>query len=857
LETYESSAFEALERDFQEVLQELIGDKSLEHFRLEYEKLHRALKKSHESEKRLIKKCRELNSEIVSNAAKVQTALTLSKEDQATIQNLKKEIERAWKMVEASHEKEQRAKETIHNLKVEVANLTHLVEQGAGLSVHQENTVNDLVRQRDEYLRDRDKLETQVQRMTHDNIGLTEAVQRHESERLQGEVELANTQDMLNAKRTEAEREMRRRERLEKEYYELKKTADAKLDQLGKFTKDITKQESQKDALDKDLETLQDKIQTLNTAEDQLSQEIDELKHMSKLEEEEKKKALREREELRDLLKAKIEDTKAVTQERDKAQKNFNNLKRRKALDDEARHEIEQSQHILKADSENLIREIDLLRKQVDQDKATICDIVRERETLYRGVVRTTDKTNKQTELVKLQDSKSSVLEKDVKRVKTDLQQAVAKVCELDKAREKFGIECSQASTKYQEALEELKNRDNKNSELYKNYADVRGKLNSQKKAYEDVRSDRNFYRRILVESQDEISEMKRKFKIMHHQIEQLKEEIHEKEEKFKKDRFTHSQVQKTCDILKDQMEKAKKKQQQLNSQKDAQQAEIKKLEARIHEAEAERNGQKRQYEEKINERDILGTQLVRRNDELALLYEKIKIQERTRQEGELAYKQRLEESRGLAIKTASLKRELKIERQSVANIDVLQKEVFQLQRELLQERTKVKALSEELENPMNVHRWRKLEGSDPVKNEIMQKVKTLQKRLILKTEEAVEKDIAIQDKKKLYFDNYSLLAKQPGPEIVEAVASQQSGLKEKTRQMKAMAAELNMCHAQLSDSKDDIERLTRELQDTKRKYFEQRHREQLMRDALKTEPRQSAAKGPGFTASGATLEVG
>lgn len=98
----ESSAFEALEKDFQEVLQELIGDKSLEHFRLEYEKLHRALKKSHDSEKRLIKKCRELNQEIVSNATKVQTALNLSKEDQATISNLKKEIERAWKMVEAA-----------------------------------------------------------------------------------------------------------------------------------------------------------------------------------------------------------------------------------------------------------------------------------------------------------------------------------------------------------------------------------------------------------------------------------------------------------------------------------------------------------------------------------------------------------------------------------------------------------------------------------------------------------------------------------------------------------------------------------------------------------------------------------
>lgn len=36
---------------------------------MEYEKLHRALKKSHESEKRLIKKCQELNGEIVAAQA--------------------------------------------------------------------------------------------------------------------------------------------------------------------------------------------------------------------------------------------------------------------------------------------------------------------------------------------------------------------------------------------------------------------------------------------------------------------------------------------------------------------------------------------------------------------------------------------------------------------------------------------------------------------------------------------------------------------------------------------------------------------------------------------------------------------
>ena len=62
----------------------------VEKFKIEYEKLHKALIKSHESEKRLMSKCRELNSELVANSAKVQTALKLSQDDQNTIAQLKK-----------------------------------------------------------------------------------------------------------------------------------------------------------------------------------------------------------------------------------------------------------------------------------------------------------------------------------------------------------------------------------------------------------------------------------------------------------------------------------------------------------------------------------------------------------------------------------------------------------------------------------------------------------------------------------------------------------------------------------------------------------------------------------------------
>ena len=66
----------------------------------------------------------------------------------------------------------------------------------------------------------------------------------------------------------------------------------------------------------------------------------------------------------------------------------------------------------------------------------------------------------------------------------------------------------------------------------------------------------------------------------------------------------------------------------------------------------------------------------------------------------------------------------------------VHRRELYHIQRELLREQTRCKALEEELENPMNIHRWRKLEGSDPSTYEMVQKIHTLQRRLIQKTQE-------------------------------------------------------------------------------------------------------------------------
>lgn len=155
-----------------------------------------------------------------------------------------------------------------------------------------------------------------------------------------------------------------------------------------------------------------------------------------------------------------------------------------------------------------------------------------------------------------------------------------------------------------------------------------------------------------------------------------------------------------------------------------------------IKESEQQCQKLKEEYELVVAERDILGTQLIRRNQEAGLLYEKIKINQSTLKKGEIQYKERLGDIMILKSQIADLINEIKDFKSQSNQIPDMKNEIHNLQKELIEEKLKVKSLSEEQENPMNVHRWRKLEATDSETYELMTKIQSLQKRLISKTEE-------------------------------------------------------------------------------------------------------------------------
>jgi len=66
---------------------------------------------------------------------------------------------------------------------------------------------------------------------------------------------------------------------------------------------------------------------------------------------------------------------------------------------------------------------------------------------------------------------------------------------------------------------------------------------------------------------------------------------------------------------------------------------------------------------------------------------------------------------------------QIKIFKTQAWTISDMKNELHNLSKELIEEKLKVKSLSEETSNPMNVHRWRKLEATDSETYELMTKI--------------------------------------------------------------------------------------------------------------------------------------
>ncbi|XP_029646015.1 cilia- and flagella-associated protein 58-like [Octopus sinensis] len=828
---FDDSTFNTMEQEFQAVLQELASNKTLDKFRGEYDKLHQALKKSHENEKRLMLKCRELNAEMIAQGAKVSHLMILSEEDQTNIASLKKEVEKAWKLVDQNQEKELTYKETIDGLKNEIENISSTLDRGSALDVNEEQKMQEIFRLKEAHEIEREELVYQISNLQSELSDVSETRKILEERIVETEEKITELTHDIQVKISESQRETRKKDKLEREMKLTKEDLETVTNELkriqylkDKYKEEITEKENSLEEMKVHLER---NVRDNKVLETKLHKLDSDFKNQLEVGEQLNQELVFKNQE----LKQKEDEVAILKRECERLNKNKDTISRKlKALED-TKVEGEKEKEMLKSQINVLEKAIETSKKNSEKEKKDLEALTKNRDLINKDLRKAISLKEEHVNQVKALEQNKKNLEQEISNHKDEAQKQRKLIYQLEKERDRYINEASDLTHKVLQLMEEVKMREMQIFDFKKKIAEAETKLKQQQNLYEAVRSDRNLYSKHLIECQDEITEKKRKLKIMNHQIDQLKEEIQSKETALVQEQTARARVEKEKSALKIELQNMKIKANETEAYINTQESEKIKLKKIIRDADVERCRQKKELDQVISERDILGTQLVRRNDELALLFEKIKIQQSTLSKGEVQYDQRLEDIRVLKLEIKKLRREKIILEKSVANVNDLRQEVYDTQKELLRERTRCKALEEELENPLNIHRWRKLESSDPTMYKMIQRTHTLQKRLIKKTEEVVEKELLIQEKEKLYIELKHILARQPGPEVAEQLSIYQQTFKSKVKQMKVMASELTMYESQASEDKYEKERLARELQEVKKKYFLQKKKEEQQKE--------------------------
>ncbi|XP_058236253.1 cilia- and flagella-associated protein 58-like [Hemibagrus wyckioides] len=825
----EEQSFTALEKEFQDVLDELVehGEewKHMEKFKLKYEKVITALKKSHENEKRLMTRCQALNAEISSSSVQVETALKLSHEDQATIRSLKKEIEKAWEMVDEASEKEKETKETMWNLREQINTLTEIVAERARTA--EEETRDSLLKIKEQLTAERDKLLSEL--VTLRESYETTRTKRYEAEEanMKAKKAISQLQQEVKVHQKECKKETRQKQKLEKDLKELYTDVEAQKEEIEMLNAQCQRGNDEQQRLEQQLheqkiltEKVSKELEQLQVRNTGLQQEKDQnLLRLEQLTDENSQQAIK--------LKLEREKVNQMKQEIAKIVKIREATQKKLRLMEDQKLEVEQQRETLKNQITGLEKEMVMAQKQKESDKKKIDELMRENRMLKRNMIKATKVTEQQTHLVKVKEQAKKKLDQDILNYRDEAEKQRKTILQLEKEQDRYIKEAKDLKKKVLSHMEELKVKTMKISKYKKKVAELETNLKQQNNLYDEVRVERHKYRKNLQDAQHEIMDMKDKMNSMSEETGQLTEEIKRKEAALVKEQLEFQRIEKEQEALKAELQKMKQQAQETKEYMDNQKVEVKRLLKVVADADAETALLKKELDQVISERDNLGTQLVRRNDELSVLDEKIKIQQSILKKGEIQYNQRVEDMRVLKLEIINLRREKRVLNKTASNVEKLKQEVSYTQKELLKEQARCQSLQEELENPMNVHRWRRLEASDPDTFELIRRIHCLQWDLISKRKEVEQQDRLLLEKEKLIDKLKDTLARQPGPEAAEKLQICQQTLTKKTKQFMLLSAELNMYKSQAQEYKNEIDRLTGELPDVKKKNFMQKRKEQ------------------------------
>ena len=752
---------ERIRQEYETICQFLQGKPELELVKSKlsglYEKFGQAVRK----EQSLKESCKQLNKELISNMIKIQGNIKYRegsvlefKTLQQNTQNYFKNIKTIKQKKEELHEKTAEIDAKINELGSHFAENINQVEQEAQKSLELNNQKKEKLQQ--ETL----ALQTQYQKLLEAHQGeLREIMQEEKKQKSltqqnkelkeqikenQDKIQVFEQQRLKVQEEIEAQNENKEKEN--KKFQNMKKTLKLKQNEIKQI------QEQTKLIIQR-----KEKLKDQNYKEShEIATRQKEIKHIKMLNNNYLEQIARMEEDLTD----------RQTQLEELEKRQAKELKRQEVMNKMLKN--------IKIDFRKALKSQELLQdklKRKRQQVADLQDMYQNRQTVLQEEQRRKDELGKI-----LQRKKNSVfnfkneilsLERSIKKYENKISGTKSIIAGLQKRiddiiaqQDAYSTQNSNAHARFFAASEDLKvknyvilNLQNKNKNLLK-------KLKQQKSLYIAVRNDRNVYSKSLLDVKEEIGGLNKNYIALSHQIKQIKEEI-----KFKANEI--AKALKNHDFIIHENQESK-------SKKNILQKQIAKIEKHIHfyqkevtdlkilitEANVEKKKKLNAQEGIISERDLLSIQLLKRQEELVKVIMNLKSIQNDIDTDDSYFQEKKDQLQQCQIDLDEVTQQNLKLKEELKNYHPLKMEVLTMQKEILKLQTRISALKNQLSIPINIHRWRKIEATNPEKYNKILKIQEIQKRIIEKNEEVKAQEEEISKKEKELFEYKNIIAR-------------------------------------------------------------------------------------------------
>ncbi|XP_040328776.1 coiled-coil domain-containing protein 146 [Herpailurus yagouaroundi] len=354
------------------------------------------------------------------------------------------------------------------------------------------------------------------------------------------------------------------------------------------------------------------------------------------------------------------------------------------------------------------------------------------------------------------------------------------------------------AQQKYTNIVKEIKEKDLEIRIHKKKKREIHRRLREFAKLYDTVRNERNKFVNLLHKAHQKVNEIKERHKMSLNELEILRNSAVTQERKLQNSMLKLANNVTIRESMQNDVCKIVAKLQAMKEKKEVQLNNIDRLANMITVIEEEMVQLRKRYEKAVQHRNESGVQLIEREEEVCIFYEKINIQEKMKLNGEIEIHGLEEKIRFLKLKIAEKQRQIHVTQKLLPTKKALDADLAVLQIQFSQCTDRIRDLEKQLINPEGENRTRFIPGKDMTQEEMIKKLDSLELQLAKKEEKLLEKDFIYEQVSRLTdrLCSKTQACKQDTLLLAKKMNGYRKKIKDATEKMMALVAELSMKQA-------------------------------------------------------------